>query len=122
MMLVRPSSIKSSILYLQVELLYHRMTFSGSSYYERSAAGYDFKYTSTTKVEIQRLAPRLGFRLHARSNILNPYFSAGISGPSLMPASSSQHKVVQINEGFETYDTEPVENAGVGWWIGAGLK
>lgn len=122
LMLLKPSSKQSSIFYLQLELLYHSMSFSGNSYLERSVSGYDFKYTAYTTVDIQRLAPRVGFRLHARSNVLNPYFSAGVSGPSLLPAKSGMQKEVQINDDTQTYDTKPVEKVGMGWWVSAGLK
>lgn len=122
MMLITPSRKHSSIFSLQVELLYHQMKFAGNSYYERSAGGYDFKYTGTSSFNLQRLTPRVGFRLTGRSNVINPYLSMGVSLPSVLPGKSDFVKDVQINDATETYRSEPVKGVSIGAWVSAGLK
>jgi len=118
-----PAKKASSIFSMQVELLYTSMNFEGTYWTQREVSGYYITINSSTTVESQIIMPRFGFRLTGRSNVLNPYLSAGISVPHIAITDSYDTETVTINSGSETTESEDtIEIGNTGFWLGAGLK
>jgi hypothetical protein len=122
-MTITPSKKASSIFSMQMELLYTSMNFEGTYSTQREVSGYYITINSSTTVESQIIMPRVGFRLAGRSNVANPYFSAGVSVPHIAITDSYDTETVTINNGSETTESEDTIQIGTaGFWLGAGLK
>lgn len=123
LMLLNPTRKPSSVFNLQVELQYASAEFNATSIYENEVAGYLVQRTSTTTINYKDLIARLGFRLHARSNVVNPYFSFGIGANGFGSVKTHLRQTDTINGVSETTESQPsIKLRGISGWAAVGLK
>jgi len=112
----------SSLVALQHELLFSRVSFNGSSFANWEAAGYEFTETSTTLIKFSKIDYKIGMRITPRSNVINPYFSVGATLVSVLANKSKSHVTFQINDSVEERDLNPVDGKSIGTWGALGIS
>lgn len=112
----------SSLVALQQELLFSRVSFNGSSLSSWEAGGYEFTETSTTLIKFSKVDYKIGMRVTPRSNVINPYFSFGATLISILANESKSHVTFQINDSVEERDVNPVEGSSIGTWATLGIS
>jgi hypothetical protein len=113
----------SSVIALQQELLFSKASFSGSSYTTWEGAGYKFTQTSTTVIKYSKLDYKIGLRLTARSNVINPYFSIGLAMTKFLNNQSKSDITFQINDDIKERVENPIPSYSVpGAWASLGLS
>ncbi|MEY4929622.1 MAG: hypothetical protein RI909_346, partial [Bacteroidota bacterium] len=86
------------------------------------AGGYEFTETSTTLIKYSKLDYKIGMRITPRSNVINPYFSAGITLFGVFANESKSNVTFQINDSVEEREVNPVEGSSIGTWVALGIS
>lgn len=112
----------ASVIALQQELLFSKASFTGSSYTTWEGGGYKFTQTSSTVIKYSKLDYKIGVRLTARSNAINPYFSFGFAFPFFLIDESKSDITFQINDDIQERSENPLPSSGLGTWASLGLS
>ncbi len=112
----------ASVIALQQELLFSKASFSGSSFSTWEGGGYKFTQTSSTVIKYSKLDYKIGVRLTARSNVINPYFSFGLALTKFTNNESRSDITFQINDDIQERSENPLPSNGLGTWASLGLS